>query len=525
MAIFGWGKSESGGDAAKKGDAAPAASEKAFEFSPEKARKFFERAQQMHEATNYEYAMNLWLKGLRQDPTGMAGVEGFFKAAGLFMNEHPKGPNKDFYKEFSGRSDVDKWLYAMLEWSAHPTEATYAIKALQSASKLGLRDATGWIGERALGAVSRDKKPKKEQYVTIMETLAQVERFDLAVQAGEAGVRLDPTDGRLSAEVKNMSAESTMKKSGFDQTGQEGGFRSNIRDAAKQKALEEGERSNATEETVDRLVAAARAEYELKTTDRANTLKYIELLQRRGRPEDEEAAIEIADGMYATSQEYRFREIVDTIRARQLRRKASRLKAVAEQPDASDEAKQAAKAAAIDFVKAEIASYEGQIAAYPTDLGRKFELAKRYYQVKRFEDAIGLLQESKDDGKNRGHAHYYLGLAFQQIGWNDEAIDTLRIALTMVGAGDEKSSLELRYGLMEALLARASDQKALIDADEAYKIASSITIQNINYKQIRARREDLKALIAKLKGGPASGGGVAGGGSGGGIDASGGAGV
>jgi hypothetical protein len=43
------------------------------------------------------------------------------------------------------------------------------------------------------------------------------------------------------------------------------------------------------------------------------------------------------------------------------------------------------------------------------------------------------------------------------------------------------------------------DQNDLANAEEAYKIASSIAIQNISYRDIRARREEIKQLAAKLK--------------------------
>ncbi len=90
---------------------------------------------------------------------------------------------------------------------------------------------------------------------------------------------------------------------------------------------------------------------------------------------------------------------------------------------------------------------------------------------------------------------------------NDEAIETLRQAQGMQLAGDESTEMELKYGLMEALLARAKEQSSLADAEEASSLASQIVIKNMSYKEVRARRDEAKALIAKLKGG---GGGAAG---------------
>lgn len=503
MAIFGWKKkddnaSPDSGEQSSKGagDAAPS-------FDPVKAEKFFDRAAALHEATNYEYAMTLWLGGIRQDPSSMKGMQGFFKSAASLLGENPKGPSKDTFKQFDSRNDLEKYLRSLLDWGAHPIDPTFAIKALENAAALGLSDPSIWIAERALGAVARDKKPKKEQFLQIMKILQRFGRTDMAIQAGEAAIRVDPSDMRLAAEVRNLSAESTMSKGGFDKTGEEGGFRSNIRDAAKQRHMEEADRVVTTEEALDRIVAQARADFETNPLDRSNTIKYLDVLEKRAKPEDEEAALRIAGEAFARTQEYRFRETADRIGVKQLRRKAARFKALAEQPDAAETAKEAYQSAVKEYLKAEIRSLEGQVQAYPTDVTRKFELGQRYFKVGRYEDAIGLFQQAKDDMKNRARVLFFLGLSFQRIGWNDEAIETIRQAISMLSDANDESGLELRYALMEALLSRGTEQRALPDAEEADKIASSIAIQSINYKQIRQRREEIKALLRSLRGGAA----------------------
>lgn len=510
MALFPWKKSDSadksgsgagGGNGSGSGDSGSGG----FEFDSKKAKRFFDHAVTVHDATNFGYAMNLWLKGLRFDPADMKGIEGFFGSAGKFFTENPKGEKdesyKSTYKDFTGRNDLDRYLLGLLEWSSHPTDAAYAVKALQGAAGLGLEGPSLWMAERVLAAISRDKKPKKEQYLAVMEVYKKFDKLDKAVEAGEAAVRLDPTDSRLAADMKNLSAEWTTKRGGFDQTGQQGGFRANLRDQDKQKRLEEQDRVVTTEEVLDRQVAAARMDHETSPEDRPNALKYIDVLIKRGRPEDEETALKLAEQWHAKTAEFRFRETADTLKVRQAARRAARLKALAEQPDASDEAKAAAKAAIGERVVLELKLLKGQVEAYPTDLTRKFNLGKLYYQVRKYEEAIGLLQEAKADVKNRAQVFFYLGLSFQQAGFIDEAIETLRQALTMTPETDEKAVMELQYGLMEALLARAVEQRSLADAEEALKIASSITIKNIGFKQIRQKRDEIRALIQTLKGG------------------------
>ena len=428
------------GDKGSGGKAVATGGEGPHDFDSNKAAKFFERAQTLHEATNFGYAMNMWIRGLRFDPIAMNGLEGFFKSAGSFFTENPKGEKEDVFKstvkDASGRTDVDKYLTSLVQWSSHPFEPSYSIKAMELASSLGLGGPAVWIAERAVGAVARDKKPRKDHMVAAMKVFHKFDKFDLAVQTGEAAIRIDPLDGNLASEVKNLSAEWTTKRGGFDQTGEAGGFRSNMRDAAKQRQMEERDRVVTTDEVLDRVLAAARADNESVPNDRPNAIKFIDSLIRRGKPEDEEEAFALAEHWHEKTKEFRFRETADGIRVRQLRRRAAKLKAEAEKND-TPENKHTMNAAVREFMVAEIQSLEGAVAAYPTDLGRKFELAKRYYKTKKFEEAIGLLQIAKDDAKNKAQVFHYLGLSFGSIGMNDEAIETLRQAQGMQHAGDE----------------------------------------------------------------------------------------
>ncbi|HYE02795.1 MAG TPA: hypothetical protein VD963_06135, partial [Phycisphaerales bacterium] len=141
-------------------------------FSPDKARKFFEHAAANHETTNYEYAMTLWLDGLRLDPASLAGLEGFFKSTAelLGTKEGAKGPRKETIKQYSGaRSELDRFLYALLQWGIHPGDAGSGVRATSSAAALGLHATTRWLGERALAKAMADRRPRKEWFTALME--------------------------------------------------------------------------------------------------------------------------------------------------------------------------------------------------------------------------------------------------------------------------------------------------------------------------------------------------------------------
>jgi hypothetical protein len=117
-----------------------------------------------------------------------------------------------------------------------------------------------------------------------------------------------------------------------------------------------------------------------------------------------------------------------------------------------------------------------------------------------------MFQEAKADPKHRSKVLNLLGLSFLHMdGFTDEAIETLRQALDSHDTHTDDVGMELRYGLMQALGTRARENNDLADAEEAYKLAAGITIQKIDYKDVRKHRDDLKALIAQIKSGGGGG--------------------
>ncbi|MEM6853880.1 MAG: hypothetical protein AAF593_05675, partial [Planctomycetota bacterium] len=83
MAFFGKKKSsddsstaqtEAGG-AGDNGGGEAAASGPSFPRDPRKARKFFDHAETVAEAKNYDYAIEMYINGLRHDPDNMTRHE------------------------------------------------------------------------------------------------------------------------------------------------------------------------------------------------------------------------------------------------------------------------------------------------------------------------------------------------------------------------------------------------------------------------------------------------------------------
>ncbi|MFG0285579.1 MAG: hypothetical protein ACF8R7_14270 [Phycisphaerales bacterium JB039] len=469
-------------------------------YNPENAAKFFAHARSMHETTNYEYAMTLWLNGLRQDPTSMDAMESFFRSAHAFLASGKKQPSKDSVKQFAGaRTPLERFLLALLQWGVRPSDAVSAVRAMEAAVKLDLPEQAYWIGERATNVAASDKKPSKSLLVKLVNLFAQIQAYDKAVEIGQAAVRLDPSDGKLATEIRNMSAQAALSRGGYDQTGESGGFRANIRDAARQKALEAQDRIVKTEETIDALLKAAREDWESRPQDPAAIRIYAKRLLERGTPEDEKTAFNLLKKAFEETGQFQFRQQAGEIALRHARRNLSRYRQEAEEKPGDAEAQSKYQAALKDFQELELKEYRARVEAYPTDLGLKYELGKRYFNMGQHEQAIAMLQEAQGDPKHRIACLNMLAQAFLAIDWIDESIGTFRDALTAHRVPEDDLGMELRYGLLCALEAKGEQEDDLGAAEEAYKLASSIAIQNIAFRDIRARRDSIKQLLMRLR--------------------------
>lgn len=506
MALGFFGKkkgAEDDGKASAGAGGAPAEDTGKFDPDPGKARRFFEHARTVHDSTNYEYATTLWLQGLRFDPTSMPALESFYRSGQAYAEANPKakGPSKDQVKNFDGKTPIDKYLRALLEWGARAADWQSGLKALEAAVKLELTEAAHWIGTRTLASAMEEGKARKEHYVAMMQLFARIGAFDRAVQAGEAAYRLDPTDAKLQAENRNMSAQATMTKGGYEATGQAGGFRQNVRDIEAQRARIEEESVVKSAGAADRVVARNKEEYDVRPSDPSTIGKYAKSLLERGTPEDEALAYKVLMRGFESTHAYRFKQQAGDIRLRVMRRKLLQLRdAAAAAPD--DEAKKAAYESGLrQYRDAELKEYAERVDHYPTDLQLKYELGKRYQELGQHDKAIEQFQVAQNAPGIAHNVANLLGQSFLAMGWLDESADTFRRALADHEFQGDELGLSLRYNLLITLTRKAEEFRSLEAAEEAFKLASGIAIQQIGYRDIRDRREKLQAMVKELRAG------------------------
>ncbi len=469
-------------------------------YSLERAEKFYEHARTAHDTGNFEYAVQHWLNAMRQDPRPMQGLEGLFRSMQAFLASPlgRKGISKETQRAVSGKSDVDRYVMAVLEWAAKTKDVSLAVRAAELAGKCSAGEAGGKVADSAFRLATEDPKPKKDILLRISEAYIKLGIPDKSLQAAERALAMDTSDGDLAAKIRSLAAAATMQKGGYEQAGQEGGFRSMVRDADKQKKLVEGDAMVRTDEQQDVKVADALADYEKRPTDQFALEKYVNELLKRGKGEDENVAYKVLMKGYDDTLQVRFRLRAGDIRIRQSSRKLVKFRHDLEKHPGDEDANRMHTQMAREHVEMEIVEYKERVKAYPTDMVHKYELAKRYFALEQFEEAIGLLQEARNDPKHRGHVMNYLGQSFYRLNFLPEAVATFREAGDIREASPELA-MELKYWLMMALRKVAESENDLAAAEEALKIASGISMQQFNYKDIRTQREALGKLVASMK--------------------------
>lgn len=469
-------------------------------FSPKKAKAFFDHAKTVHESGNYEYAMINWLKGLGKDPTSMYGLNAFLKSSEVYAAETKKG-SKDTKKALGDfKGDVGKYLSALYEFGMKRYDTSNAIKVTSAAAKIQLTEPTKMLGEHALKLVQNDPKAKKDMYVKLLDAFEVAGAFQLAAVAGTSAQSLDQSDGELQVRVRNMLAQNTMSSGGYDND-EEGGFRKNIRNADKQLELEQQDSLAKTDSTKDSIVERTAAEYKARPDDLPSLNTYAEALLARGKGSDELKALNLYSKAFKETGTFRFRKMAGEIQVKRARRTLAKYKAAAEASPNDAELNEKYAKASKQFASLELAELKLQVENYPTDLSLKYMLGRALFARGDYHESIEQFQHAQNDPKIRRTVLNLIGQAFRKLGgWEDAAITTFEQALE--GLSDETSELgmDIRYGLMDSLQAKAEKDREIEPAQRADKIAASMAIQQFNYRDVRERREQIKKLLLELKG-------------------------
>jgi tetratricopeptide (TPR) repeat protein len=206
----------------------------------------------------------------------------------------------------------------------------------------------------------------------------------------------------------------------------------------------------------------------------------IDLLCRNEADAPENEAVEILTKAFEASREYRFKLRADDIRMKQLKRKERELEA-----GGDAEAHQAHKIKQMNF---ELEVFAERAQEYPTDLRLHYEYGFRLFRMRRYDDAIPVLQEARNEPKVRLLCSLYLGRCFFEKGYHGQAAETFRKAIELHETPEDKLGKELHYWL-----GRTHEAEGRID--EALKTYGQLIEWDYNYRKgdVRKRMDQLRS--------------------------------
>ncbi len=254
-------------------------------------------------------------------------------------------------------------------------------------------------------------------------------------------------------------------------------FTDSIVDKASQRDLHDKDRLVQSDDRLDSLIAQAQQRYEADPTNGTKIHELVDLLCRREQDAEETKAIRILLKAHEQSDEYRYKLRAHDIYMKQLRRKARLL----------DEARDPqAHAARAKQLKVELAVYKERVEQYPTELSYRFEYGRRLFEAGRFDDAIPVLQEARNEPKNRFRCSLYIGRCFYEKGFHKQAANVFREAIGTYEIPNDDLGKRLHYWLGRSLEADGN-------IPEALKIYGQLIEWDYNYRKgdVRKRIEGL----------------------------------
>ncbi|HPD28526.1 MAG TPA: tetratricopeptide repeat protein [Phycisphaerae bacterium] len=459
-------------------------------FGPDeiaKAKECFTRAQELVSKKNYDYAIELYILGLGHWPEAVEEGHKPCRAAALFRGPKKVGFVDQMKYKTSGKDYKTCMLNAERLLSMDPRNIGYMEALFKNAAQARFDKTAMWIGEILGDAVVHEPKPNPARFITLRQTYEMlgdlnaetdpplaIEAMDRAVDALTKLRALKPHDGELAVALRDVAGKLTILKGRYSSAES---FTDSIMDKDSQRDLHDKDRLVQSDDRLDNLIAQARQRYEADPTNGTLIHELVDLLCRREQDQEEAQAMRILLKAYEQTDEYRYKLRAHDIYMKQLRRKARLLE------EAGDPQAHAARAKQL---KVELAVYKERVEQYPTELNYRFEYGRRLFEAGRYDDAIPVLQEARNEPKNRFRCSLYIGRCFFEKGFYKQAANVFREAIASYEIPNDDLGKRLHYWLGRALEADGN-------APEALKIYGQLIEWDYNYRKgdVRKRIENL----------------------------------
>ena len=450
-----------------------------------RAKSFFDKARKVAETNNFDYAIDLYLQGLRYSPDALE--EGHLPLCELALHRQGSGGKKpsivEKMKRLLGKTPLEQMLNAEYLFAKDPEHTPHAEEMLKGAVAGGYKKTANWIANLIFQTNNAARKPSVKTYILLKDSYAALGQFDKAVVACQRASKLRPDDGDLADEFKNLSAELTMARGKYDK---EGDFRKAIKNREEQEKLHSQAGVIKTEDYRVKAVEDARKKAAQNPNLAVNIFSLADALSGMENEKDENDAISLLDNTYKNTKDFSFKQRAGEIKIKQLRRKIREAKTCLETKPDDAQIKAALEQLSGQLNNTELEHYKLSVQNYPTNLAAKYEYAIRLVRKKQYNEAIPLFQEAQKDPRRKIASMNQIGFCFFMKGWLADAIDVYTKAIESYEIKDDATGKELRYNL-----ACAYEQQG--DKEKALEIYRKIAQFDFAYKDVSHRVDKLRS--------------------------------
>jgi len=458
-------------------------SEQKSNNSAAKAAIFFERAGKIAQTDNFDYAIDMYLEGLRLAPEAVeAGHAPLRELAVLRKAKNgPKPTIAERIKRLRSKTPLEQMINAEYLLSKDPDHLAYAEAMLKASTAAGYIKASRWIADLLFHANNTADKPSLQIYLLLRDTYCAIGQIERAVMACRCAAKLKPEDTAIAAELKNLSAELTVSSGKYDRAGD---FTQSIKDRQAQERLQAQDAVVKTQSYRLTSVEDARRALEADPHNPNRLFKLADALADLQEEGSENEGIALLERAYNQNGDFIFKQRACQLRIKQLKRKIRECESQIPESGAPDRHAKAAELSA-KLESLELEHYRECVENYPTDATAKYEYAQRLFANKRYDEAIPFFQQSQRDPKHRTAAAEKVGMCFFMKGWFTDAVDVYTKAIETYPISDDAVARQLRYNLARAHEAAGDRVKAL---DLYRRIAQT----DFTYKDVRSRIDRIR---------------------------------
>jgi tetratricopeptide (TPR) repeat protein len=450
-----------------------------------KAFAFFEKAAEAAERKSFDYAIGLYLDGLHLVPDAVEhGHLPLCELALRRKSDGGKGPSMmERARKMGGKTPLERLINAEYLFAKDPDQTQYAEAMLKAATEGGYVKTADWIANLLFQRNNASEEPSFHTYMMLKNSYAAIGQFDKAVAACKRAMKMKPDDKNLPEDLKYLSAEATVHRGKYENVPD---FTESVLSMDRQAKLAAQEGVVKTEDQRLLAVKAAR-ETLLKFPNLPQSIQNLaQALSSLEEEKPENEAMELLEGAYQKTKDFGFRQRCGLIKIKQLRRKVRLTRADLEANPADERARARIAELLAQLNSAELEHYRLCAENYPTDLRAKYDYGVCLLRNERYDEAIPLFQDVRNDPYRRVAALDKIGVCFFKKGWYADAIDVFTQAIGSYEIENDDIAKELRYNL-----ARAYEDSS--DAGKALEVYRKIAQIDFAYRDVSQRVDKLRA--------------------------------